>query len=304
MRGGGEFIHFVTNVGQKASSYGLSWTHPYFCDTPWSIGLDLERSYVRYVSDDYNIQSWGAAFHASYPLDAFTRFGWHYRLRNTDVVVCGNENNRELRSEADNSGLISASGVSLSYDSTDSPQCPTKGFRSRLELEYAGLGGDANFWAVAYLNTYYYSIGKKGVLKFRADARFLTPSGGTTVDEIPIDERLFLGGDNQIRGYRPYAIGPKFPGTDDPRGGISMTLLSAEYNRKVFNNLDVYTFIDAGQLTRSQLTIDRLNVSTGFGLRLKLMENGPPLTTGFGFPLNAKSKSDVKRFFWALGGRF
>ncbi len=304
LRGGGEFLHFTVNVGQKATSYGMSWTQPFFCDTKWSIGFDIERSITRYVSDEYDIDSIGGAFHATYPLDQFLRFGWHYRLRYTDSDVCGYENNVVFRQEADSSGLISASGVSLTYDSTNSPNCPTDGFRSRMELEYAGIGGDAAFVGFAYLNTWYWSPWKKGVLKLRADGRLVKPSGSTTKDDVPIDERIFLGGDNAIRGFRPYAIGPKFPLTDEPRGGYSMYLLSSEYQHKMWDRMDGFLFVDAGQLSRAVPHLDSPYVSAGFGIRLKIFENGPPLTTGFGIPLNPKSNSDVKRFFWSIGGRF
>ncbi|MDP1836346.1 MAG: outer membrane protein assembly factor BamA [Chlamydiales bacterium] len=305
LRGGGEFVYLTTNIGQKARSYSMSWTQPYFNDTPWSVGVDIEKSWVGYVSNDYEIDAIGGSLHASYPLDQFTRFGWHYRIRNTTVNVDnGSRNNETLVDEARNSGLISATGVSLNYDSTDSPSCPTNGFRSRLELEYAGLGGESQFWGLAYLNTFYMPVCKKGVLKFRADCRFIMPAGHTSKDEIPIDERLFLGGDNQVRGYRPYAIGPKFPGSNDPRGGISLTLFSAEYNHKFWDRLDGFLFVDGGELSRARLFFGDINWSAGYGARLKVFENGPPLCVGMGYPLNAKSKSDEKRFFWTIGGRF
>ncbi len=304
LRGGGEFLHFTANIGQKASSYVISWTEPYFRDTPWSVGIDLERSSNHYIAKDYDINAWGAAVHASYPMNPFTRFGWHYRFRDTRVSVTGNKQNVDLEEEARNSGVISASGVSLAYDSTDCPTRPTNGFRSKMELEYAGLGGEHHFWGFAYVNTVYYPFYKKGVFKLRADVRFLMPIGHEGKTQIPIDERLFLGGDNQIRGYRPYAIGPKFPGTTDPRGGISLSLLSAEYNYKFFEKLDGFLFFDAGELSRARLFLGSLNYSTGFGVRLVVFENGPPVTIGMGWPLNAKSRSDVKRLFWSLGGRF
>lgn len=302
LRGGGEFLYLTTNIGQKARSYSLSWTQPYFNDTPWSVGVDLEKSWVAYVSESYQINAIGGSLHASYPLDPYTRFGCHYRLRDTDVDV--KDSSALLNQEAAHSGLISAVGVSLNFDSTNSPSCPSKGFRSRMELEYVGLGGKHQFWGFAYLNTLYTPFGKKAVIKLRADCRFLLPPGRTYQDEIPLDERLYLGGDNQVRGYRPYAIGPKFPGTNNPRGGISLALLSAEYSLKLASKLDGFFFLDGGELARARLFVGDINWSVGYGIRLKVFENGPPLCMGMGYPLNAKDKSDEKRFFWTLGGRF
>ncbi len=94
-------------------------------DTPWSVGIDIERTTNRYIAKDYDIKAYGGALHASYPLNPFTRFGWHYRVRNTYVNVQGQESNTYLQNAAKINGLISASGVSLNFDSTDCPGCPT-----------------------------------------------------------------------------------------------------------------------------------------------------------------------------------
>lgn len=303
LRGNGEYLNFTANIGVKCSSYVLSWTQPHYNDTPWSVGIDLERSRNHSVSKDYTIKATGASLYASYPLDPFLRFSWHYRIRNTDVDVSGNAV-PQLREAAQTGGLISASGLSFCLDTTNSPSCPTEGIRSKLEAEYAGIGGDHHFFSTGYTNTYYHRLMDKGVLKLRADMRYINPIGGTTANTIPIDERLFLGGNSDIRGYRPYAIGPKFPGSDDPKGGMSLQLLSAEYNYALFSKLDGFLFVDSGALSFKPWHIARLRTSIGFGVRFQLMQQGPPVTLGIGFPFRPYNRSDVKRFFWSLGGRF
>lgn len=303
LRGAGEFLSFTLNVGLKSQSYVLSWTEPHFRDTPWSIGFDIDRSSNHYVSDDYTIKATGLAVHAGYPLGTFLRFNWHYRIRNTDVEVNG-EPTTQLEETAHNRGLISASGIDFVLDSTNSPMCPTKGIRSRLQFEYGGIGGDHHFWSMGYMNTYYHPVCDNGVLKLRADMRYISPIGGTTPDTMPLDERLFLGGDNGVRGFRPYAIGPKFPDTTDPKGGMSLQLLSAEYNHKLLSRLDGFLFFDAGALSFRTWHVDTLRSSAGVGIRFQLLESGPPVTMGVGFPVNPRSRSDVRQFFWSLGGRF
>ncbi len=311
LRGGGEYLSLQGNIGQRASSYGLSWTQPFFRDTQWTIGFDINRSWSQLQSENYSIWTTGGAFHATHPLDAFTRFGWHYRLCNSTVEIEEEGTiNPELAATARQPGLISATGISLNYDSTDSPSCPTNGFRSRVELEFAGIGGDSHFWAFAYLNTYYYELHKKGVLKFRGDLRFVMPTrtphgaGVFAVNFVPLEERLFLGGDNQVRGYRPYALGPHFDNTNTPSGGLSLVLLSAEYNRKLYDRLDAFLFFDGGELSQDPKHFSRLNCSAGFGVRIRVFDSMPPVQVGMGFPINPRSRSDVQRFFWALGGRF
>lgn len=305
LRGGGEYAHLSASVGTKSRSYIFSWTKPYFRDTNWVVGFDLEQSNVRYISRDYDINGIGGTVHAKYPINAYLRFGWHYRLRNSTVNVHQNADTSSLLlQEAQNGGLISASGVSLWYDSTDASVRPTCGLRSRIEVEFAGIGGDDIFFGFGYLNTYYYPVTAKSVFKIRGDLKFILPFAGTTYANMAIDERLYLGGDSSVRGYRAYALGPKYPGTQDPRGGLSLNLFSLEYDYRFSRRWEAFVFFDAGHLSKHELNIGDLKTSVGYGVRFTLFESGPPLTVGMGYPIHEKNRGDIKRFFFNIGANF
>ena len=210
LRGGGEYAHITATVGARSRSYVLSWTKPFFNDTPWTVGFDIERNSNRYISKDYDIESLGFSIRGIYDINQFLKLGVHYRLKNSDVHVSGHVHNHEERHEAHRAGLVSAVGISLIYDSTNHPQRPTKGFKSKLEEEFAGVGGDYTFTSLAYLNSYYFQLDRKGVFRLKGDFRFIVPMWGTKGEHLPLDERLFLGGDDTVRGYRPYKPGPRF----------------------------------------------------------------------------------------------
>lgn len=305
LRGGGEYAHVTVTIGSKSRSYILSWTKPYFMDSKWSVGFDVEKSSNRYISSKYEIDAAGFTLHANYELNSFLRFGWHYRIRHTNVLLSHGveKGDAGLRHASRIHGLISATGFSLSYDSTDCLDMPRKGFRSRLESEYAGMGGDHRFWGVAYLNSYYIPVDKKGVLKLRGDVRFLDPITPTRFKSMPLDERLFLGGDTMIRGFHSYHLGPRFK-KGVPKGGLSMQLLSIEYNRKLFKKMDGFVFCDAGHLSDKRWHLGRLSTAIGFGARIKVMDCFPQIELGFGFPINARRKNEVRRFFISFGGKF
>jgi outer membrane protein insertion porin family len=219
-----------------------------------------------------------------------------------DLHLHGGHDN-SLRRAAHNDGIISATGVSLAYDSTNSLHDPSKGFRSRLEFEIAGLGGRYQFWGVAYLNTYYYPLCKKGTLKFRGDFRFLIPFDHTDFNRMPLDERLYLGGDTLVRGYRAYRIGPLFD-NDDPKGGLSEQFLSVEYNHKIMKRVEGFLFCDAGHLSDRKWDFGTLRTSVGWGFRIKVLDALPSVCFGMGYPLNAKNRSEVKKFFITFGAKF
>lgn len=321
LRGGGEYLHTTISVGVKSRRYGLSWTKPYFNDTPWVVGFDIDRNNIRYVSNDYDISSWSLVLHAKRQINDFVRYGTYIRFRNSDVHLDGDAiSNPQLVRQAKNSGLVTAIGNSLSYDSTDCPRAPTTGFRSSAEFEMATLFGRKNepdtedkkifshhhrqfyFASFGYLNTWYFPITDSTVFKTRFDTRLILPFPGTSFSSIPIDERLFLGGNNNVRGYQDYLLGPKYKDTLDPKGGTFMNLFSLEYTWRFSKRFEPFVFFDAGNL--SDTLKPRIRSSTGVGVRITVFEGGPAITLGYGCALNGVRKHLKQPFFFSLGGNF
>src|SRR5262249_14251890 len=149
---------------------------------------------------------------------------------------------------------------------------------------------------VAYFNSYYYEVGSRMWLRYRADVRFIQPLGDTHFDTLPLDERIFLGGDFNIRGYRPYRLGPLY-NNNAPKGGISMQLYSVELNRRLTKDYEAFTFLDSAHLSDEVWNFGRLSVSIGFGFRCKFLDSVPPITLGMGYPMNPRNRSEVKKFF-------
>lgn len=337
LRGGGEYLNLSATFGSKSRKYELSWTKPYFMDTQWAVGFDIDVSNNRYTSKDWNIDAQGIVLHASYQTNAFLRTGVHYRLRNTHVHVTEedprnkkerldaieaiqdpekkkkaqeDEKEREkgydkLKRQAKHAGLVSAIGTALYYDSTDHPIKPKSGLKSRLGMELAGVGGYHSFIKLDYDNTAYYQLYKKGGLKFRLDCTFVVPYGRSRSDNLPLDERLFLEGNTTVRGYRPGRLGPMFDGKyDDPKGGISLQYYSIEYGHSLFKNLEGFIFFDAGFLSEECFHVGKPRMAAGYGVRVKVLEQLPEFTFGIGYPLNPKNHHEVKRFFFQMGGSF
>lgn len=304
-RGGGEYAQFTAQIGQKSRTYTVSWTKPYFMDTKWIIGFDLSKNSTRYISKDYDLNTISLILRAQYTVNPFLRVGVQYRLKNGVVDLHhGASHVCDLEDDANIHGLISAIGTTVNYDSTNHPVRPTQGFRSKLLLEYAGLGGDHTFFNVGYFNSYYVPVGSRFVLKYRADFRFIQPLGHTHYDNLPLDERIFLGGDYSVRGFRPYRLGPQYPHSHVPRGGLSMQLYSVELTRRIIKDCEIFGFFDAGHLSKDTWEFGRLSVSVGYGARFKLLDSIPPITIGMGYPLNARNRSEVKKFFLSLGETF
>ena len=309
LRGGGEYAHAKINLGDRQTTYTTQWTKPYFLDTPWILGVDLEKSDNRALSRAYTIKTYGGNVHATYILNPFLKYDIYYRARHTNVSV-RDDKNYLLQQEGNTSGFISAIGNMLIYDSTDHPRRASCGLRSRLLYELAGIGGNYQFMKFAYLNAHYYPILPRGTLKFRGELQFIKTYGHTSPKDLPLSERLFLGGETTVRGYRPFIIGPKF-GNNEPRGGVSSLLLSEEYQHNLLDApcLDAFVFVDAGYVSLSEFTLGQFAASVGFGIRIEVMRN-MPIMMGLGWPIhpgerfNGSNLNNAQRFFFAMGGSF
>lgn len=303
LRGGGEYAHARANIGAKQKTYTLSWLTPYFRDTLWRVGFDISESNSNLISKDYHIQTIGFSLYASYPLNHYWTFGTKYRFRNSLVHV-PKKSSPEEREQGHNEGVISGVGSSISFDSTDSAIKPHNGFRSSLEGEIVGVWGDYNYLRFGYTNSYYAQLWKRGIMKYRWDLRFIDPIFKThSPNDIPLSERYFIGGLNTVRGYKDFDLGSHFKETHDPKGGISTTVLSVEYLQELFPFMDAFVFADAGSISMHKFAFSTFRLSTGFGTRLELI-NRMPVILGMGFPVNKDKHSEVRRFFFSMGGQF
>ncbi len=140
-------------------------------------------------------------------------------------------------------------------------------------------------------------------MKYRFEFRYIEPLLSTNQPEqIPLSERFFLGGENSVRGYRQFDLGPHYP-NGDPKGGISSNLLSVEYLQEVLPILDLFVFADAGSVGMKRFYIANWKLSYGIGARIELL-NRVPVIVGIGFPVNPSGDSEVRRFFFSMGGQF
>ncbi len=302
LRGGGEYAHAKATLGAKQRSYTVSWLTPYFRDTLWRVGFDLFLSQSKLEAKKYEVDSLGGSVYASYPLNAYWSFGTKYRFKHAVIDVSHNAPSKE-RALSKGTGNVSAVSTSLNFDSTDSMAKPHNGLRSMLEAEFAGVGGTFSFLKYSYLNTCYQELWSKGVMKYRADFKFIQPTFWTkTASDIPLSERFFAGGENTVRGYKPFDLGGHFS-DGDPTGGTSYSVLSVEYLQEIIKILDAFVFADAGSVNLNTFALAKYNMSWGFGIRLEVM-NRMPIILGYGFPVNPANKKEVQKFFFQMGGQF
>jgi outer membrane protein insertion porin family len=320
LRGGGEYMHMKGTLGVNQNSVLLSWMNPYVNDSLWRLGVELSRTFSE-EQKHTRVVTYGGSVWANYPISTYWTAGTRQRLRHTRDTLefhsdtATPQSVQEMKDKLEQHGLISAFSVNLNYDSTDSAYKPHRGIRSYLEAEVAGVGGNYDFGKFSYINTAYVPVWRKGTLKFRGDFKYIYPFGKTSHQlQIPYSERLFLGGETTIRGYKPFSVGPLVEltnaqggtiVTETPLGGISSILFSAEYNQEIFRMLDIFAFFDVGSVTTGRFTFNQFRPTIGGGVRIDI-GNRSPIMVGYGYPLDKKDRIEQKwqKVFFQMGAQF
>lgn len=322
LRGGGEFFHVRGTVGKSQNNVLVSWMNPYVNDSLWRFGVEISRTWSE-LQNHMKVVTYGGSVFANYPLSSYWTVGMRQRLRHgkdhldlhpLDDSEIAQDSVAKVRRQLDQQGLISAFSGNLSYDSTDNAMKPHRGWRSYFEAEVVGIGGSYDFFKVSYLNSIYYSAWSKGTFKLRGEFKYILPFGKTTRYTVPYSERLMLGGENTVRGYKPFSLGPmvdlrnasgELKQTKTPYGGLSSSLLSFEYNQEIFRMLDVFAFVDVGSVEFAPFKIAQIRPTAGAGVRIDI-GNRTPIIIGYGIPLVKKDRNSEKwqKVFFSMGGQF
>ncbi len=259
--GRGESLTVSLQGGQRAQNYTVAFTEPFLFDRNITGGATVFRSDVRYVSQ-YTQQSTGGTLTFGFPVgNGFTRGFTNYsyeRVRVTEIntaftdplVLARNPYLRDsLLIGANGERTISKVVPSLIYNSVDQPIFPTTGRRFSANIDLAGLGGNTRFIKPMLEAVMFKKQNAKMTLGMRAQVEYAHPIGRTI--ELPIFERLFLGGEYSVRGFDLRTIGPSDLATGLVLGGNKSLLFNVEQIFSVFGPVRLILFYDAGQVRNS-----------------------------------------------------
>jgi outer membrane protein insertion porin family len=135
---------------------------------------------------------------------------------------------------------------SVVYNTVDQPIFPTTGRRLTASMEMAGLGGNTNYFKPRLEGIMFLRQNTRMSLGVRAQFEYVKTYRQT--EELPIFERLFLGGEYSIRGFDTRTIGPQDPLTGLVLGGNKSLLFNVEQNFNIASQVRFVLFYDAGQV--------------------------------------------------------
>ena len=113
-------------------------------------------------------------------------------------------------------------------------------------MDIAGLGGNTAFYKPMMEGVYYWKQNRKMSFGMRGQFEYIGQRESRL--EVPIFERLFLGGEYSIRGFDVRMIGPSDPVTGLVLGGNKTLLFNFEQIFAIAGPVRVILFYDAGQV--------------------------------------------------------
>mmetsp|Transcript_32905 Transcript_32905/g.52475 ORF Transcript_32905/g.52475 Transcript_32905/m.52475 type:complete len:386 (+) Transcript_32905:3023-4180(+) len=335
-----EKISGSVSYGSKSSAAGrLGFVQPRFQGYPFTLDMHASHSTIsRAIFSSYNERVQG--LHANFKHeDGKHEIGVGTAWR--DIIPLRKENSAF---EYAASGLIIAQArpslknsiiYTFTNDTRDHPYGPTVGSLFRLTSEFAGFGGDVNFFKGQVKAQQFWKVLEKVVpgvsvgLGFHVGALYplsedtprfrhqkQLPEGTKAVGgSSAISDRFWLGGPLSLRGFNHKGVGPRTnpklqgaKGGDSLGGDVTWSIGSSLYfpfPHPTLNaaGLRCHLFANAGNLcaweTSFRTLVRGVRVSVGGGLVFPTMMGR--IEANYAFVLRANSRDQQKRFQLGLG---
>jgi outer membrane protein insertion porin family len=279
--GGGQRFSIDARLGTERADFTMSLVEPAFMDSKFMVGGDLFYQQSTYFSDWYEQKNAGGSVFVRMPLGGFDSLRLGYRLENIRVDVESDTPANSAFWAEDGDYLRSALTLSYLYDSRDSMITARRGHKIEASLTGAGLGGDVEAFTVSVLGQKHWNLKWDSIFSIKGELASVDGS------EVPIFERMFLGGANTLRGFEFRDVGPRDDPTGDTIGGNSLGYLTLEYSYPVIETLRLVAFYDMGFVNPDSWDLDPSDLygDVGMGIRLKLPISPLPLALDYAFPI-------------------
>ncbi len=280
----------------RGAQLKFSLTDPWFLQSQWEANLPV--SFLTREEPSFTIRESKVGFRLSKPVTERVTIGSTYRFSLSHV--------RELSAQSpfkeETNLLLGALGPFVQYDSRDDLFMPTRGVSARAFAEVGdpALAGEISFVHIGASASHYVELKEGTVLCGRVATRWIAPIRNT--ESIPIQERLFNGGENSVRSFQQSELGPK-DADGDPVGGEVRNLLALELRQHVSGNFSAALFADYGNIgLTSGEAFEDFRSALGVGLRYGLPIG--PIRLDAGFNPNRQPGEDHFVIHFAVGMPF
>jgi len=305
-RGGGQRFNANIRAGALRKDVTISWTEPWFMGRELALTVEAFYHNLFYLSNRYNQTNVGASAGLRKRLGEHSYVEGTYTLQQVTMDGIDAAASPQIQQEA---GDYIQSKVDLNWvhDTRDSVFITRSGHKMEAGMLLSGLGGDVQVYGANFGGQQYFNLPGDTILSFEGMFRAVNNWGGS---RVPIFERLFLGGANNLRGFNYRQAGPK-DATGEALGGKTSIYATSEFSVPVHitSNTDksprIVFFGDIGSIggaSGALLGDGSIYSDVGIGMRLFLPVG--PIRVDYAVPMGKDQYSGNGRFQFNMGYKF
>lgn len=316
-QGDGQKFRFRASIGTNSNQVAVTFIEPWLFEQRLEFGVELFRTESSFNSSDYDEVRTGFELFLRRRLFELVEGRLSYRLELVDIFdvatgIAGEPPEADgvpnVFQEAEGEELVSKIGFTLLRDNRDSLLFTRRGSRTTLLNEFAGLGGDVNYYKFEFQTAQYFPTFDLFDQSISVLARVGTAVPFGNDESVPFYDRFYLGGPKTLRGFDHRDIGPRDDdplGRDESVGGQTYSMVSFEYMFRLAEPLGIVAFYDWGYVNADEYDFSASDYADnwGFGARILLM--GSPLQLDYGIPITTPQNADSGgKFHFSFGTRF
>ena len=295
-RGGGQKAKLGIELGSDSNSGEISWTDPWFLDRRQSLTLNLYRREISY--SEYDETRIGGGVSLTVPLHygrGTVRLGAEHvavdDILHGSYTLYDDPETPFAYTDLDDAYWRIPLRLSWLYDTRNRYFTPSSGSYNTVfsEITSSSFGSDYDTYKVGCDLRQYVPLWWNHYVSLRLRAESIDAYGDT--EEVPINDRLFLGGGRTVRGYKYRNVGPKaIPdemtgGRAHPVGGQTLAMFSAEYSIPVAGFFRIASFYDIGNVWADPFDFDLGEYASSWGIGVRFDIPAFPIRLDYAFPL-------------------
>jgi outer membrane protein insertion porin family len=305
-RGGGQRFNANIRAGSLRRDVSVSWTEPWFMGRELALTVEAFYHNLFYLSNRYNQTNVGASGGLRKRLSEHSYIDGTYTLQQITIDGIASGSTPLIAGEAGDY-LQSKVDVNWVHDTRDSIFITRSGHKIEAGALISGLGGDVQVYGMNVGGQQYFNLPGDTILSFEGMFRTVQNWGGS---RVPIFERQFLGGANNLRGFNYRHAGPK-DATGEPLGGTTSVYATSEFSVPVniTGNADksprVVFFGDIGTVSGATgATTGDGDIFSDVGIGVRLFLPVGPIRIDYAVPMSKDTYSGSGRFQFNMGYKF
>ena len=300
--GGGQKFRLRLQYGTERKDFILAITEPYFLDRRLSLGGQAFFTEANYLSSQYDQRNYGISIELRKPLNTYTYATLGYTLQDIDIFNVDPSSSAFIQSQK-GSSVESKVFSSVVFDSRDSAILSRRGQRVTFSPMIAGgfLGGDTQIYGFDLEGSQYFHLPKDTILLINGEIGTVSQWGAS--NEVPIYERLFLGGSNNLRGFPFREVGPQDE-NGEPVGGQTMARTTIEWTFPIIEKARGALFYDMGFVNSEAWSFGFNHMASDIGIGLRLDLPIGPLRLDYGYPVMRDGYNGGGHFNFNVGYQF